>query len=85
MKWQMFYVKGQSTRNLAPFIRLHYLRDSGVSAGYVEQTQVREGMGEPAKFWVYMNDGETSADGTEVPDLEAGMALVKILHNPSND
>jgi hypothetical protein len=24
-------------------------------------------------------------DGVEVPDLEAGMALVKILYNPSND
>ena len=88
MKWQMFYrTADHTTRHAKGIIRLHYMLDSDTSVGYVEQTQVREGsdINVPATFRVYMNRGEhTNFDGIEVPDLEAGMALVKILHNPSN-
>jgi hypothetical protein len=90
MKWQMFYMPANhTTRHANGIIRLHYLRDTGTSVGYVEQTQVREGsdINVPATFRVHMNLEEDylfNPEGTEVPDLEAGMALVKILHNPSN-
>ena len=90
MKWRMFHIPtGESTRHDKAVIRLHYMVDSGVSAGFVEQTQVREGMDINVlpKFRVHMNNDaayDANPEGIEVPDLEAGMALVKILHNPSN-
>lgn len=90
MKWQMFHIPaGESPRHAEACFRLHYMVDAGSSAGFVEQTQVREGMdvNVPAKFHVHLNNDEDyiiNPNGVEVPDLEAGMALVKILHNPSN-
>jgi hypothetical protein len=91
MKWRMFHIPaGESTRHYKGIIRLHYMVDAGSSAGFVEQTQVREGMDINVlpKFHVHMNTNAAyiaNPDGVEVPDLEAGMALVKILYNPSND
>ena len=63
--------------------------DSGASAGFVEQTQVYadRDINVPPKFHVHMNndaDYIANPNGIEVPDLEAGMVLVKILYNPSN-
>jgi hypothetical protein len=80
MKWQMFYVTpGQSSRSVTqPVIRLHYLRDTNTSVGFVEQTQSI--VGGPGTFRVFINgDEHATFDGIEVLDLEAGMALVKIL------
>ena len=85
----MFYIEpGQSYRLDTAVIRLHYMQDNDTSAGFVEQTQVCAAglnVSVPATFRVFINGGEhANFDGIEVPDLEAGMALVKILTPTSN-
>ena len=89
MKWQMFHVPvGDSTRHDTACIRLHYMEDYASSVGFVEQTQVTyRDLRLESTFHVHMNtdaDYIANPEGTEVPDLEAGMVLVKILYNPSN-
>jgi hypothetical protein len=80
----MFYIEpGQSYRLATAVIRLHYMQDNDTSVGFVEQTQAcsdQRSLTIPATFRAFINGGEHATfDGIEVLDLEAGMALVKIL------
>ena len=80
----MFYIEpGQSYRLDTAVIRLHYMQNTDTSVGFVEQTQIcadQRGSTKPATFRAFINSGEhANFDGIEVLDLEAGMALVKIL------
>lgn len=89
MNWQMFHMPaGESTRHDKSCIRLHYMEDFASSVGFVEQTFSRpedyRALRGTALFRVHMNNdaaGITQLEGIEVPDLEAGMALIKILAN----